>query len=286
MITSSKEYSQIIDTLKTNPRGMSLKQISHAIGMNRISAARYLDVLRTSGQVDMVPYGQTKLFFLSKSAPISALLDFSSDYVLLLSPDFRIRQINKKFLDFFEYELDEILGKPVGNVFYSIAEDIPIEKMIDLALSGQNMDREIRILKAEEEFFFKIKIIPTVFYDGSPGTTIIFNDITEYKRSIAALIESQEKYISLIEKISILLESVEAGASLNDHIRNPLQAIVGLAEIEGGDQMNKIQTLVEDIDKMVKELDIGWVESTNLRQVINKALRYIDEKQYLIDTTE
>ena len=256
MISGQREYSQIVDTLKLNPRGMSLKQISTAVGMNRISVARYLDVLRTSGQVEMVPYGQTKLFFLSRSAPIQALLDFSSDYVVLLSPDFRIVQINKKFLDFFENRAEDLIGKPLGSVFYSIAEDIPIEKMVEQSLSGQQINREIRILKDEEEFYFKVKVVPTVFYDGSPGTTIIFNDITEYKRSIAALMESQDKYISLIEKISILLESVEASASLNDHIRNPLQAIVGLAEIDGGEQAGKIQHLVEDIDEIVQQLGL------------------------------
>lgn len=281
MISGQREYSQIVDTLKLNPRGMSLKQISTAVGMNRISVARYLDVLRTSGQVEMVPYGQTKLFFLSRSAPIQALLDFSSDYVVLLSPDFRIVQINKKFLDFFENNAEDLVGKALGSVFYSIAEDIPIEKMVEQSLSGQQINREIRILKDEEEFYFKVKVVPTVFYDGSPGTTIIFNDITEYKRSIAALMESQDKYISLIEKISILLESVETAASLNDHIRNPLQAIVGLAEIDGGEQAGKIQHLVEDIDEIVQQLDIGWVESTNLRQIISKALQHFDEKQYL-----
>ncbi|HDR72957.1 MAG TPA: PAS domain-containing protein [Methanoculleus sp.] len=279
MITSPKEYSQIFDTLKLNPRGMSLKQISTAVGMNRISVARYLDVLRTTGQVEMVPYGQTKLFYLSKSAPVSALLDFSSDYVILLSPDYRIVQINKRFVEFFEYTMDELIGKPLGSVFYSIAEDIPIEKMIEQALSGQTIDREIRILKEEEEYYFKIKIVPTVFYDGSPGTTMIFNDITEYKRSIAALTESQEKYLSLIEKISELLESIETAASLNDNIRNPLQAIVGLAEIGGGEDVSKIQNLVEEIDEIVQELDIGWVESTNLRQIITKAHQYLDAQE-------
>jgi PAS domain S-box-containing protein len=259
-----------MDTLKINPRGMSLKQISTAVGMNRISVARYLDVLRTSGQVDMIPYGQTKLFYLANGAPISALLDFSSDYVILLSSDFCIMQINKRFVEFFGYEEDEIVGKPLGSVFLSIAEDIAIEKMIKQALSGQNIDKEIRILKSDEEYYFKIKIIPTAFFDGTPGTTLIFNDITEYKRSIAALTESEGKYLSIIEKMSELLEVMETAASLNDNIRDPLQAIVGLAEIEGGDDTSRIHTLVNEIDEIVQQLDIKWVESTNLRQMINK----------------
>ncbi|NYT05114.1 MAG: helix-turn-helix domain-containing protein [Methanomicrobiales archaeon] len=89
-----EEISRITDVLKDNPRGMSVSDISAMLGMNRNTVARYLDMLLVSGQAEMKAYGKAKVYYLSQRVPIAAMLDFSSDMVVVLDRDLRVVQAN------------------------------------------------------------------------------------------------------------------------------------------------------------------------------------------------
>ncbi|KQC05184.1 MAG: hypothetical protein APR53_08285 [Methanoculleus sp. SDB] len=84
--------------------------------------------------------------------------------------------------------------------------------------------------------------------------------------AIKAIAIETEKRLAL-EQIE---RNIEQMAVLNDHIRNPLQAIVGLADIEGGDLADKIFGQAQEIDRIIHRLDIGWVESTKIREFLVK----------------
>jgi PAS domain S-box-containing protein len=191
---NTNELQKILDHLRANPRGMSVKQIAEAVGMNRISIARYLDILRTSGQVEMEHYGQAKVYYLSQRVPISSMLNFSSEYVVVLGKDQKIVQANSNFLNLIDLSQEEILHKQIQDVLWPITPDSNIETKMEEALEGEEVIEEICILKDDEDRYFQMKIIPTVFTDGSPGITIILDDITEQKRSLEILIENEEKY--------------------------------------------------------------------------------------------
>lgn len=270
MVQNHKELTNILQILRDNPRGMSLKQISEAIGMNRISVARYLDILRASGQVDMVPYGQAKLFYLSHRVSVSALLDFSSDLVVVIGRDQHIVQANKNFLSLVSQNIEEIAGKQLLEVLNPLTQELGIKTKIEQALEGKELLEEICIIKDEEELYFHMKIVPTAFIDGSPGITIILEDITEYKRTINALIESEKKYRTLIENLGDFLVNVDRYSMMHDHIRNPLQAIVGIADLEGGELNDKIHQQAQEIDKIITQLDIGRIEADKIREFLRK----------------
>jgi PAS domain S-box-containing protein len=270
MVQNHKELTNILQILRDNPRGMSLKQISEAIGMNRISVARYLDILRASGQVDMVPYGQAKLFYLSHRVSVSALLDFSSDLVVVIGRDQHIVQANRNFLSLVSQNIEEIVGKQLLDVLNPLTQELGIKTKIDQALEGKELLEEICIIKDEEELYFHMKIVPTAFIDGSPGITIILEDITEYKRTINALIESEKKYRTLIENLGDFLVNVDRYSMMHDHIRNPLQAIVGIADLEGGELNDKIHQQAQEIDKIITQLDIGRIEADKIREFLRK----------------
>jgi PAS domain S-box-containing protein len=76
----------------------------------------------------------------------------------------------------------------------------------------------------------------------------------------------RQKMIAL-EQIEKNLEQL---ATLNDEIRNPLQAIIAFAELEREDFAKKIYQEVGKIDSLVNLLDIGWVESEKIREYLHK----------------
>lgn len=261
---------KILEILKDNPRGMSVTQITEKIGMNRITVGHYLDILRTSGEVEMETYGQSKVYFISHRVPISAMMDLSSDYVIVLNNDQKIIQANNNILSLLQQNKEDILDKKIHTVLLPLHAVVDFQSKIDQALKGEGVNEEIRILKNTDEFFFKMKIIPTVFTDGSPGITIILEDITEYRKSIKALQESEAKFRELLKNIGELLVTIEHIAELNDQIRNPLQVIVGLTDLKDVEMADQIKEQAEEIDTIIRQLNIGNIEAENIRNFFEK----------------
>lgn len=67
-------------------------------------------------------------------------------------------------------------------------------------------------------------------------------------------------------------KNMEQFAILNDHIRNPLQAIVGLSLLHASDDevTEKILAQAEVINRIVDQLDRGWIESEKIRDWLRK----------------
>jgi PAS domain S-box-containing protein len=270
MPDEERVYSAIIEALKNNPRGMSMKQIAESVGVNRITMARYLDTLQMSGRVEMEPQGPAKLYYLSHRVPISAMLDFSSDFVVVLDTRQKIVQANAKFLQLVEKTRDELADEPLNRILRPDSTEQDLDAAITRALEGKEVVEEIRIRKGEENLSFRMKIVPTVFTDGSPGVTLILDDVTEYQRSLNALLESERKYRLLVENIGELLVNMERLDQLNNQVRNPLQAIVGLADLEGGELADVIYKQAKEIDTIVQELDLGWRSSEKIRDFVKR----------------
>lgn len=199
---NQEQLSEITKVLKANPRGMTVTRISREINLNRNSVAKYLEVLLISGHVEMRSYGPAKVFFLSQRVPISAMLDFSSDYMLILDRDLRIIQVNDNFLKLVDVERENLLGRRIEDVSIPVFDTAEITSNLKVALNGKQITQEMDCSVGETEHCFNIKIIPTTFEDGLPGVTVILENVTERKRMEEALRKSERRYRLLLESIS------------------------------------------------------------------------------------
>lgn len=93
-----------------------------------------------------------------------------------------------------------------------------------------------------------------------PMVIQISRDISD-RRSLDQL---QKRAFEQIDK------NLEQFAILNDKIRNPLSVIMTLASFEESDENELIQQQVEKIDKIVDELDKGWMESEKVRNYLKR----------------
>jgi len=85
-------------------------------------------------------------------------------------------------------------------------------------------------------------------------------DITERKQMEAA----QRTALKQIEK------NIEQFAILGDHIRNPLAVIVGLTCMLAEDIAKKVMFQAKEIDRIITQIDVGWIESEKVRNIIKK----------------
>jgi len=197
-----QEIALIKQVLKENPKGMTVTDISRKIKVNRNSVAKYLDIMRISGVVEMITFGPAKVFFPAKRVPLNNLLNYTSDYILVFDADFKITMINDTFLDFIDADREELLGEKIDtSILDMFDEDDEIKKGINHAIEGEDYIQEIHCELKEEDVFLEVKIISINFEDGRHGVAFIIQNKTDHKIAENALRETEEKFRKFLDKI-------------------------------------------------------------------------------------
>jgi len=198
-----KEIETIKQILKENPKGMTVTDVSRKIKINRNSVAKYLDIMRISGFVEMVTFGPAKVFFPSRRVPLSSMLNFTSDYILVIDKQLRVVMVNDSLLAFMKARREAVIGQILDNTFLRMLDgDDDLFSFIQDAFEGKQFTRDFSFQMDNDEFYFRINIIPTTFEDGKHGITLVIRDRTQQGMAERALRESEEKFGKLLEKMN------------------------------------------------------------------------------------
>ena len=226
MVELTGDFSDILTLLKDNPRGMSVTEIADAAHINRNTIARYMDNLLMAGRVEMRMFGKAKVFFLSKRVPVSAMLNLSSEMVLLTDSDLNVIQANEAVFSFLSCSEDELVGHPIyEGQGCTLCSEILTEQ-IRTALQGETVRGELRLFKDGEEKTLDQRLYPLVLPDGKPGVTIILDDITERVKTETALEQSESMFRRLVETVSDVIWSVDENSRIQ-YISPQIEALLG-----------------------------------------------------------
>jgi PAS domain S-box-containing protein len=252
------DFDLIKKILRQNPRGMTVTDVARTINRTKNTVGRYLDILLASGQVEMRTYGMAKVFTLSQRVPLFQVFSQAEEKVMILDKDLRILQINGPFLQFLGKDEEEVIGK---NLLYLPVAETGIQDLLSFLIRSLETPgvTDVIPVHVKNDFFFKIKIIPIVFEDGSLGYTVILIDVTEIKRAISALTESERKYRELVEHANSIILKMDTEGNITffnefaerffgfskDEIlgKNAVGTIVPPAESSGRD----LKQLIHDI---------------------------------------
>ena len=186
---------------------MTVTDIAREIHINRNSVAKYLDILLISGHAEMVTFGPAKVFFPSSRIPLSAMMNLTHDFIVLLDRDLRFLQVSENLLKFLGMPRETIIGQPIETCAHSIFQLPEMFINARLALQGKETAVEQNYPPNTKELSIYIKHIPTTFDDGEPGVTLIIEDITQRKRTEEkmrqAVKEWELTFNSIIDMISI-----------------------------------------------------------------------------------
>lgn len=95
---------------------------------------------------------------------------------------------------------------------------------------------------------------------GQMVMLLVARDVSEERRL-------EHEQAASLEQIQ---QNMEQFQILNDQIRNPVQVIIGLADLEGGEFSHQIILQAREIDQIVRQLDIGWLESAKVSSYLRR----------------
>jgi len=199
VVLDQERVDTIKQHLKWNPRGLTISVLSSKVNMSRNLVAKYLDMLLISGQVEMQIIGAAKVYFLSHRVPISAMLEFSTDYVVVLDSEQRVIQVNEPLLLLLNKKRDSLIGKKTCEIDDPFFSNLSMPDLVRNGHLGDPKITEISIILNGKTLHFKLKLVPTVFEDGSQGATFIIEDITAQKTYEKNLQISEARYRGIVE---------------------------------------------------------------------------------------
>jgi PAS domain S-box-containing protein len=213
-VLDQEKVDKIKRILKWHQRGITISDLASEMKINRNLVAKYLDMLLIAGQVEMQVIGAAKVFFLSRRVPISALLEFSSDLVIVFDSDQRILQVNEQVPVLLETAKEALVGKTIHEL------DNPFIRALQASWTAHNprekgesvsdLDCTIR----GEVCHFRAKQVPTAFEDGSDGLTFIVEDITTRKKYEEMLRISEARYRGLVQSSGEAIIGNDAGGNI------------------------------------------------------------------------
>jgi PAS domain S-box-containing protein len=194
-----EEYERIKDFLKQDSQGMNIREIAEGLNVNRNSIAKYLDILTSQDEVDVRIYGKSKVYRLAQRVPISGLLQFSSNWIIILNSGMKVVQLNDAYIRYSGMQINRIMHRNISDIPIIPCNHPAIPYLAGMALSGKEVHDELSFATSTGRVFLKVTATPTIFQDQSAGIILVFEDITERKKYEIALKHSEEKFRNLVE---------------------------------------------------------------------------------------
>jgi PAS domain S-box-containing protein len=199
-IPETDEATRIRALLKENPHGMSIKEISSAVGMSRNSVAKYLEVLTAAGQLELRPVGNAKLYSLSQRMPVENVLNFAQEIIIVLDNHLRIVRASDSLLSFTGCPREEILHSRLSTPPVSLLSPVQENELTRLLGGGDVWKKEIHVVRSKSEIFFEARFIPTLLDNGDHGITLILENST-VRRAAEKAMEERDRLLHTIFQI-------------------------------------------------------------------------------------
>ena len=188
-------------------------------------------------------------------------IDAMSDGIYLVDAGMRIILINPTFQRWMENLglSDDLVGKRLPGAIPYLKPGI-CREFSQVISEGRTLESRDEFEHRGRHFSFETRKIP-VMEDGAVVRVVtIMRDIT------------RQRHIEIEKRLAYeqIEKNIEQFAILGDHIRNPMQVILGVADLEGGVIFDRIMQQTREIDRTITQLDKGWIESEKIREFVRK----------------
>jgi PAS domain S-box-containing protein len=190
---------KIKSLLRLHRKGLTITEIAEKLHLNRNSTAKYLEILLISGDVDLNTIGPAKLYTFSQKMPISAMLKFAADIILLIDNEMHVLDANENAISILGISREDLIGMLIEDVKSPIIARLSIPDALDEIRKKGEIQREFSITLQNEDRHYRMRLIPTVFDNMDDGITIIGEDITRQIQFEESLMISETRYRAIVE---------------------------------------------------------------------------------------
>jgi PAS domain S-box-containing protein len=205
MDTRQETIKKIKSLLRIHRNGLTITDIAEQLRLNRNSTAKYLEILLISGDVNLNNFGPAKVYTYSQKMPVSAMLKFSADIILLIDNEMRVLDANENALSVLGTTREDLIGNLIETVRSPLIARLDIAHVFEeISLKGE-VQREFSIPLRGEDHHYRIRLIPTVFDTTDEGITIIGEDITKQIRFEESLMISETRYRAIVQDLTYVI---------------------------------------------------------------------------------
>jgi len=175
--------------------------------------------------------------------------------------------------------VNQSLVKMMG---YYHDKDVLGKSLIQLASAPQVFEELRDSVQKNGSWFGEMVLLK---YDRTPFYALLWANLVRDERgnplcimtSFIDVTDSKQMEVVKRKALEQIEKNIEQFAILGDHIRNPLAVIVGLSSLTPGEITDKIILQAREIDRIVTQLDMGWIESEKVRSFLIRHLRRGEE---------
>ena len=189
-----------------------------------------------------------------RESTINALLNTIPDALVLLDHEKKIVAVNETMARQLQKSREALKGLDIADL--PLANTGTLQQIDDLYVKGRPVYGE----EKRGDRWYEVSMFPMTGTNGRiTRIAIQSHDITGRKH-----FEEQLKN----EGMAQIEQNMEQFQTLNDQIRNPLQAILGYLQLGDPAYHPKIIHQVQEIDNLVVRRDQGWVDSEKVRSFL------------------
>jgi len=250
MDNTGVEIDRIREILKSCQKGLTIAEIARMLNLNRISTSKYLNMMVAAGEAEMRVHGPAKVYYPCQRVPISSLLNFTSDLLVVIDESLTIIDANNMLLEYCGVKKSDLIGHRIDYSPLGQFIDTVIIDHIKSAIASTGRSLSVKRTVNERDYYFQLKFIPTVFESGDHGVTLIGEDITEltlHRRHLEQLVdERSQELVSTNEQLRKEISNYKK-------VRNELRA-----------SETKYRELVQNANSIILKMDtVGNIDFFN-----------------------
>ncbi len=205
MDTRHETIKKIKSLLRFHRNGLTITDIAEKLRLNRNSTAKYLEILLISGDVNLNNFGPAKVYTYSQKMPVSAMLKFSADFILMIDNEMHVLDANENALSILGTTRENLIGNLIENVKSPLIARLDITHVFEEISSKGEVQREFSLPLQGEDHHYRIRLIPTVFDTMDEGITIIGEDITKQIQFEESLMISETRYRAIVQDLTYVI---------------------------------------------------------------------------------
>lgn len=199
------------------PRPVPIQTIARELGIDRRTAAKYLDFLALSGDVSMERFGPKKLYRPAKRLPLPEIVDHLPVALVILDADLQVKMVNASFVATLGLHPGHTLvGTPLFDLNLPFFSDPAVQRNIERIRRSETYLDKMQMIDERTDRVFLAAFAPIVSPTAGAGIMVSLQDITAVRNVETDLKDSEKKMATLFESVpsGIILFAAD-GAILN-----------------------------------------------------------------------